>query len=75
MRSAWLVHRVVIHLQVRLRQEGLPLPGSPFDLTVAAGPADGHATFMKAAFKPVGKPADRVLRGKPTPTPTIPWPL
>jgi len=50
-------------LHVRCRQEGLPVPGSPFDLTVAAGPADGHATFMKAAFKPVGKPADRVLRG------------
>ena len=33
-------------LHVRLRSEGLPLPGSPFALNVLPGPASGYASFM-----------------------------
>ena len=33
-------------LHVRLRREAMPLPGSPFDLTVHTGPANGNASFL-----------------------------
>ena len=47
-------------LHVRLRHEGLPLPGSPFDLHVVPGAADGHASFLETPFTPVEGP---LLRG------------
>lgn len=51
------------HLHVRLRSEGLPLPGSPYELQVCPGDAHGHSSFLITDDQLVtGKKAGVVLR-------------
>ena len=41
-------------LHVRLRREGLPVPGSPFQLNVVPGVAVAHASFLTTEAEPIG---------------------
>ena len=50
-------------LHVRLRKEGLPVPGSPFSLEVTPGTPVAHASFLTTEVRPMaGKRAGALLR-------------